>query len=156
VLRRKSLEEKLRDGGGRSARATILKAKKRWYSSGMSSNLGSVQYYRLKLRVEPDGEPAFEADADANSNYLGILFEEGATLRVLYDPEDHSEVAVDQQAGVAEMLEEAKAAKDPDTGSVAHTASDPIDKLKELADLHDRGALTDAEFETQKAKLLGS
>jgi hypothetical protein len=31
---------------------------------------------------------------------------------------------------------------------------DPIDRLKELADLHTSGALTDAEFESQKAKIL--
>jgi hypothetical protein len=33
-------------------------------------------------------------------------------------------------------------------------ASDPIDRLQKLADLHDRGALTDAEFAAEKAKLL--
>jgi hypothetical protein len=31
---------------------------------------------------------------------------------------------------------------------------DPIDGLKELAALHDSGALTDAEFQAAKAKLL--
>jgi hypothetical protein len=34
-------------------------------------------------------------------------------------------------------------------------APDPITQLKELADLHAQGALTDAEFAAQKAKLLG-
>jgi len=33
-------------------------------------------------------------------------------------------------------------------------APDPMAQLKELADLHDRGALTDEEFASQKAKLL--
>jgi len=33
-------------------------------------------------------------------------------------------------------------------------APDTIAQLKELADLHERGALTDEEFETQRAKLL--
>jgi hypothetical protein len=33
-------------------------------------------------------------------------------------------------------------------------ARDKIDQLKELADLHGRGALTDEEFASQKAKLL--
>jgi Short C-terminal domain len=32
--------------------------------------------------------------------------------------------------------------------------SDPIDRLQKLADLHDRGVLTDAEFAAEKAKLL--
>ena len=34
--------------------------------------------------------------------------------------------------------------------------SDPIDALTRLADLRDRGVLTDEEFEAQKARLLGS
>ena len=34
-------------------------------------------------------------------------------------------------------------------------ASDPLDRLEKLADLHERGALNDAEFATEKAKLLG-
>lgn len=32
--------------------------------------------------------------------------------------------------------------------------SDPIEQLAKLADLHDRGALTDAEFAAEKAKIL--
>jgi Short C-terminal domain len=35
------------------------------------------------------------------------------------------------------------------------SASDPLDRLGKLADLHDRGALTDAEFAAEKAKILG-
>ena len=34
-------------------------------------------------------------------------------------------------------------------------AEDPIEKLKELAELHSQGILTDDEFAAQKAKLLG-
>lgn len=37
----------------------------------------------------------------------------------------------------------------------AATAPDPIEKLKQLADLHEQGVLTDEEFAAQKAKLLG-
>lgn len=32
---------------------------------------------------------------------------------------------------------------------------DPVERLRDLADLHERGALTDAEFEDAKARLLG-
>ena len=35
-------------------------------------------------------------------------------------------------------------------------APDPIEKLKELGELRDKGVLTDEEFEAQKAKLLAS
>ena len=34
------------------------------------------------------------------------------------------------------------------------SAADPIDRLERLADLHDRGALTDAEFEAEKANVI--
>ena len=33
-------------------------------------------------------------------------------------------------------------------------ASDPVERLAKLADLHDRGALTDAEFAAEKANIL--
>ena len=33
-------------------------------------------------------------------------------------------------------------------------SEDSIDKLKQLADLHTQGILTDAEFEVQKEKIL--
>lgn len=35
-------------------------------------------------------------------------------------------------------------------------AVDPVEQLSRLADLHDRGVLTDEEFAAQKARLLGS
>ena len=50
------------------------------------------------------------------------------------------------------------AAKGPsDHGSVRSGAAgpeDPLERLQKLADLHDRGALTDAEFAAEKAKIL--
>jgi len=38
----------------------------------------------------------------------------------------------------------------------AAAAPDPADEIAKLADLRDRGALTDAEFEAQKKKILGT
>jgi hypothetical protein len=38
----------------------------------------------------------------------------------------------------------------------AAPAPDPITQLKQLAELHSDGILTDAEFEAQKAKILNS
>ena len=38
----------------------------------------------------------------------------------------------------------------------AAPAPDPIAQLKQLGELHEQHVLTDAEFESQKAKLLGS
>ena len=42
----------------------------------------------------------------------------------------------------------------PQQAPPQQAAADPMAQLKELADLHDRGALTDEEFSAQKAKLL--
>jgi hypothetical protein len=42
----------------------------------------------------------------------------------------------------------------PASGGAAPAAEDPLDRLKKLNDLRQAGALTDAEFEAQKAKIL--
>ncbi|HKE76000.1 MAG TPA: SHOCT domain-containing protein [Acidimicrobiales bacterium] len=44
----------------------------------------------------------------------------------------------------------------PPQPAPAAPAADPIAQLKELAALKDQGILTDAEFDAQKAKILGS
>jgi len=41
-------------------------------------------------------------------------------------------------------------------GTPMMAAPDPLDQIKKLADLRDRGVLTDEEFATQKARLLNS
>jgi putative oligomerization/nucleic acid binding protein len=41
------------------------------------------------------------------------------------------------------------------SGSPGHSDSDPEDRLAKLADLKERGVLTDDEFAAQKAKILG-
>jgi hypothetical protein len=43
----------------------------------------------------------------------------------------------------------------PPAAAPAPAAEDPIEKLKEFAQLRDQGILTEEEFAAQKAKLLG-
>jgi hypothetical protein len=43
----------------------------------------------------------------------------------------------------------------PEPPPPAAPAADPIQQLKDLAALRDQGVLTDEEFETQKARILG-
>jgi hypothetical protein len=57
----------------------------------------------------------------------------------------------EQQGRAAEQQQYAQPAPAP-----AAAAPDPIAQLKELAELHTQGVLTDAEFEAQKAKILNS
>jgi Short C-terminal domain len=44
----------------------------------------------------------------------------------------------------------------PPAPVAAAPAADPIEQLKQLAELKQQGILTDAEFAAQKAKILGS
>ncbi len=61
-----------------------------------------------------------------------------------------------QNAG-AQQAEEAPPADDyQDQAQPAPPAPDPYDQIEHLAQLHASGALTDQEFATEKAKILGS
>ena len=62
------------------------------------------------------------------------------------------------QAAPAYMLAEPAAGPGYAQGEPAApppAAADPIEQLKELAELHSQGILTDEEFAAQKAKILG-
>ncbi len=43
----------------------------------------------------------------------------------------------------------------PPPPQAAAPEADPIERLRQLGELHDQGILTDAEFQAQKAKVLG-
>jgi hypothetical protein len=72
------------------------------------------------------------------------------------------EAAAAQQAAIDQGVQEAMAAQQaqqaaaPPPPPPAAPATDTVSQLKELAALKEQGILTDAEFEAQKAKLLGS
>jgi len=63
---------------------------------------------------------------------------------------DRDAQIISQRAGAYEQGAEAVHAPP------AAAAPDPIAQLKDLAELHASGVLTDAEFAAQKAKILGS
>ena len=192
---KKGLEKKLMESGGTVAWATVLEGKERWSSSsGVNYGYGGhvTDHMHLKLRVEPEGEPPFEAEL--SQAFPGIAPLTGSQCRVVYDPADRSKIVVidgsvhppgitHEQAlrsealraeyeaaaangTVAELVRAKKAAALRGElggitiagGQILSGGSAPqptvVDQLSKLADLHDRGALTDAEFEAQKAKLL--
>ena len=88
---------------------------------------------------------------------------QGVTLPVKVDQNDASKIAIDWDAapqGPAEGAVRPVAgsggfapAPPPPSGG---GGSDHIAQLERLAKLRDSGALTDAEFEQEKAKILGS
>ena len=55
------------------------------------------------------------------------------------------------EAGAEQAAEQAPPPAAPAAGGMSQAA---MDQLKQLADLHTQGVLTDAEFEVQKQKIL--
>ena len=61
-----------------------------------------------------------------------------------------AQIAADRQAAYAQQ-----APPPPPPPAAAAPQADVVEQLKGLASLRDQGILTDAEFEAQKAKILG-
>ncbi len=68
---------------------------------------------------------------------------------------ENAQQEADQNAQIEDLQAQqqyaAPAAPAPSSGGMSE---DSMDKLKQLADLHTQGILTDAEFEVQKQKIL--
>jgi hypothetical protein len=60
-----------------------------------------------------------------------------------------------QRREMEDEMQYQAAAPPPPAPAPAAAAADPIEQLKELAQLKDQGILTEEEFAAQKAKLLG-
>jgi putative oligomerization/nucleic acid binding protein len=159
-----SLEQKLREEGGRQAQATVLKAKQ---GIPTSMSEGSAMYgeditrWHYLLRVEPEGEEPFEAKIVIRINHLdGLSLQEGEKAIVLYDPDDHRKVAFDVKATEgrrqAAWQQRTIEYEPPQPVAAAPSEGDKLDALGKLADLKQRGVLTEAEFDVEKAKILGS
>jgi GDPmannose 4,6-dehydratase len=176
LLGHKSLEEKLRDGGG-SAPATVLhRHDGADIALGIDDNLstgvprwldheGDIQKHSYVVRVEPAGQPSFEAKLSIRENHLrGLMAPRvGDVVTVLFDAGDHDKIALDVEATAAQAdtRDERSTLVIREDGGGGNriieppaSAPDDVDKLKELAEMHASGALTDAEFAAEKAKLL--
>jgi hypothetical protein len=169
----RGLEKRLRKGAGKTARAILVDAKKgHWVSStgGSESQLANSAKvtWTLTLRVMPDGEPPFEAMVKEGFR-VGSRPSPNYEYKVLYDPRDHSKVAIDHTPMTdAERAEQRRRAAEnaraqgraavvfPSAAASAasHPATSTADELEKLAALRDRGVLTEQEFETQKRKIL--
>lgn len=120
----------------------------------------------MVIRVEPlDGSPAFDAQKTTTVPRVQIP-RQGDRYPVWYDPQDPSTwafatIADDQGretmrqlfGDVAETFVGMNAPAPP--AAPAAQGQDTVEQLRQLADLHAQGILTDEEFAAQKAKLLG-
>jgi hypothetical protein len=176
----KHLQHTLRDHGGVTATAMIERA----HCLGSETNSGFHgttygYWFAVKVAVRADGGEPFEASLRAFvHNYLI----EGETIPVIFDPNDHDKICMDTEsvererdadreaagavlqdridafkaAGAATPATVIRGSEKADTFTMAEPEpGNEIDHLEQLAKLHDTGALTDAEFATAKAKLLG-
>lgn len=98
----KSKAQKVREAGP-ATKATVLTVEKGGNTHGGagSGGLGGTsRSYHFTVRVVPADEPAFEAEVACRGYDTSCLvgIEPGQKLCVVYDPSDHSKIAVDTEA----------------------------------------------------------
>jgi hypothetical protein len=99
-----------------------------------------------------------------NNMYMvpaGASIGQGATLPLKVDPNDRGKIAIDWDSAQrapdrGEVRSVGGGGFEPAPASSGGGGDDHLAELERLAKLRDSGALTDAEFEQQKAKILGS
>ena len=142
--------------------------------------VASAPIYEYVADVRPDGAtPAFRATIESPTIIDYSKFQPpdvGDSVRVKIHPKsrkvkfDKSDATLDARPAaqaaraefesLADLPPGAVPAGSRDVSPVSEAArqsgarADPVEQLQRLADLHDRGALTDAEFAAEKAKLL--
>lgn len=67
---------------------------------------------------------------------------------------ENAQREADQNAQIADLQAQQQYAQEAPAPSSGGMSEDSMNKLKELAELHTQGILTDAEFEVQKQKIL--
>jgi hypothetical protein len=116
---------------GRRAPAVVIEVK----DTGTTVN--NQPRVRLRLRVQPEGEPPFEVERKLLVSRLAIP-RVGERVEVAYDPDDRDRFTF-RAADLAD--------------DVARAPS-RIDELTKLAELRSSGVLTEAEFEAEKRRIL--
>ena len=99
-----------------------------------------------------------------NNQYMvpaGATLGQGVTLPIKVDPNDPAKIAIDWDSAQSapargEVRPVGGSGFSPAPAPAPAAAGDHVAELERLAKLRDSGALTDAEFEQQKAKILGS
>ena len=157
---KRKMAEQLMATGSRGA-GTVVQVQ----DTGMTVN--DNPRIKMTFRVEPlDGSPAFDTEKTTTVSRVQIP-RQGERYPVWYDPQDTSKwmyATIADDTGretmrqlfgeVAETFVGMGAPEAP-VGAAGGQVQDTVEQLKQLADLHNQGLLTDDEFEQQKAKLLG-
>lgn len=96
------LEDELRERGRRAPAEVLVRDETAIATGVVADGDGRppARDVRLRLRVEPDGGEAFEAEVTTR-DARGHAWVVGQQVVVLYDPHDHDKVAVDNAASIA-------------------------------------------------------
>lgn len=70
--------------------------------------------------------------------------------------DDQYSADADQDQRISNLEQQQQPQQQPAPAAAAPASSATVDQLKQLADLHQQGVLTDSEFAAAKAKLLGT
>jgi Short C-terminal domain len=117
----------------------------------------------IDMEIHVSGRQPYQV----NNMYMvpaGATIGKGVTLPIKVDPNDPAKIAIDwDNAQTAPQRGEVRPAGGgggfapaPAQAPSGGGGTDHVAELERLAKLRDSGALTDAEFEQQKAKILGS
>lgn len=103
---------------------------------------------RIRVRCEPAGREAFELEQKMTVPRIRIP-RQGDRIEVAYDPEDPTMwvFRLHPTGGVAASSAEPSSPAPP-------LAPDRLAQLEKLAELRERGALSDEEFEAEKRRVL--
>ena len=169
----KRLKKQLEENGKR-ANATVVEIAEKGMAvtSGAEGVVANTTLaLNTKLMVKPDDEPEFEVEKRFRFQQLAVP-SAGQTLPVIYDPNDHDKVMLDESpeaqqqamlsgagidpAQISQMVAQAQQWQGQMPGAApAAPQQDSVAQLEKLHALKEKGALTDAEFEAEKARILG-
>jgi Short C-terminal domain len=111
---------------------------------------------KLTLNVQPQGAEPFDVTKKVTVSRVNLP-RVGDPLRVKYFANAPEGLAV-QKRTAEDLAVAAQAFAAPPAAAVVAPApapADQLDQIRKLNDLRQQGALSDAEFQAQKAKLLG-
>ena len=107
---------------------------------------------KLDLTIQPDGLPPYDKQMTVTVPHIALgNLTQGGGIPIHVDKADRDNIAFDW--GTAAPAP-AVAAGSAGGGGFGVGKGDPSDRLKELPEAKESGALTDAEFEQKKAQIL--
>jgi hypothetical protein len=181
----KKLRKQLEESGKRANAVVVEIAERGMAVTRGAEGVISNTELALKahLKVQPEDEPEFEVKRRFSFPQLAVP-SAGQTIPVIYDPQDHDKIIVDYSPEAQEQAAFTAAGVDPNAigqlmaqaqqmqaqagqvqagmpgmgqmpGQAPTAQPDPVEQLEKLAKLKESGALTESEFEAEKAKILG-